>query len=100
MFGWGVSRHQYAEALLTSVSADKLVPYAQGKPFLDWLKKASGKGGFFEGAGFHLEDIVVPGVGHDVPPEMVHHMVRFINETLEGEADMTLGKRGSRESRI
>lgn len=34
------------------------------------------------------------------PPEMVPHMIRFINETLDSEQEMTVGKKGSRESRI
>ncbi|KAL6253289.1 hypothetical protein RBB50_001012 [Rhinocladiella similis] len=66
-----------------SGGSDKLVSYQHSKPFLDWLKKSIEKGGWFEGSGLYLEDIVYPGVGHEVPPDMVADMVRFINETLE-----------------
>lgn len=85
-----------------SGGADKLVPYAQGKPFLDWLKHVNGKGGFFEGSGLHFEDIIVDGAGHEVPPEMVTHMERFLLEILEGEGTMDVGKVGhvKRDCRI
>ncbi|EXJ85776.1 hypothetical protein A1O1_06144 [Capronia coronata CBS 617.96] len=76
--------------------SDKLVSYAHSKPFLDWLKKSIGPGGWFEGAGLYLEDIVYPGVGHDVPPAMVTAMVKFVNETLENGQDMTHAKLGSK----
>ncbi|KAJ9638079.1 uncharacterized protein PV06_04938 [Exophiala oligosperma] len=66
-----------------SGGSDKLVGYQHSKPFLDWLKKSVERGGWFEGSGLYLEDIVYPGVGHEVPPDMVTDMVRFINETLE-----------------
>ncbi|KIW28524.1 uncharacterized protein PV07_08182 [Cladophialophora immunda] len=76
-----------------SGGADKLVPYAHSKPFIDWLKAISGKGGWFEGSGFVLEDVVFEGIGHDVPSSMVPHMVRFVTETLEDEgvAAMEMG---------
>ena len=79
---------------------DKLVPYKMGEPFMEWLKKASGKGGVFEGGGLHLEDIVLQGVGHVVPPAMVEHMIRFVIRALDSDQEMAVGKRGSRESRI
>ncbi|KAH0835343.1 hypothetical protein AYO21_01562 [Fonsecaea monophora] len=81
-----------------SGGADKLVPYAHSKPFIDWLKAVSGKGGWFEGSGFVIEDIVFEGVGHDVPPSMVPHMVRFVTETLEDEgvAVMEMGEGAGR----
>jgi pimeloyl-ACP methyl ester carboxylesterase len=79
---------------------DKLVPYHASKPWLDWAKKAIGKGGWFEGGGLVLEDVVIEGCGHEVPHVMVPYMVRFVIETVEGERDMSVGKRGSRESRI
>ncbi|KIW11644.1 hypothetical protein PV08_10946 [Exophiala spinifera] len=66
-----------------SGGSDKLVSYQHSKPFLDWLKKSIEKGGWFEGSGLYLEDIVYPGVGHEVPPDMVSDMITFINETLE-----------------
>lgn len=79
-----------------SGGSDKLVGYAHSKPFLDWLKKATAKGGWFNGGGLYLEDIVYPGVGHEVPGSMVEAMVRFVMETLETEQDMSVGKLGSK----
>ena len=66
-----------------SGGADKLVPYAHSKPFVEWLKTVSGKGGWFEGSGLSIEDIVFDGVGHEVPSGMVDEMVRFVKESLE-----------------
>ena len=83
-----------------SGGADKLVPYRCGEPFLAWLKKAIGTGGWFENGGVVFEDMVFEGVGHEVPHAMVKELIRFVNETLEEEGEMTVGKKGSRESRI
>jgi pimeloyl-ACP methyl ester carboxylesterase len=83
-----------------SGGADKLVPYRCGEPFLSWLKEAIGKGGWFEHGGVVFEDILFDGVGHEVPHAMVKELVRFVGESLEGEAEMTVGKTGSRESRM
>jgi pimeloyl-ACP methyl ester carboxylesterase len=83
-----------------SGGADKLVPYRCGEPFLSWLKEAIGKGGWFEHGGVVFEDILFDGVGHEVPHAMVKELVRFVGESLEGEAEMTAGKTGSRESRM
>ena len=85
-----------------SGGADKLVPYAMGKPFLDWLKASMAPGGFFAGSGLVLEDVVVEGAGHEVPPEMVERMERFLLETLEDEkVELQVGKVGARrDSRI
>lgn len=82
--------------LTLSGGDDKLVSYNHSKPFLVWLKKAIGKGGWFEGAGLYLEDIVYPGVGHDVPPAMVTAMVKFVVDTLDNEQEMTQAKLGSK----
>lgn len=79
---------------------DKLVPYHASKPWLDWAKTAIGKGGWFEGGGLTLEDVVIEGCGHEVPYGMVPYMVSFVIETVEGEQDMTVEKRGTRQSRI
>ena len=68
-----------------SGGADKLVPYAHSKPFVDWLKTVSRKGGWFEGSGLVVEDIVFDSVGHDVPSPMVDEMVRLLRESLEDE---------------
>ncbi|KAK5086855.1 hypothetical protein LTS08_008262 [Lithohypha guttulata] len=84
-----------------SGGADKLVPYAQGKPFLDWLKASIAPDGFFTGNDLVLEDIVVNGAGHEVPPAMVEHMQRFLFETLENERCLAgAGKPSRRDSRI
>jgi pimeloyl-ACP methyl ester carboxylesterase len=79
---------------------DKLVPYHASKPWLDWAKTAIGKGGWFEGGGLVLKDVVIEGCGHEVPYEMVPYIVNFIVETVESDGDMTVGKRGRKESRI
>jgi pimeloyl-ACP methyl ester carboxylesterase len=83
-----------------SGGADKLVPYRCGEPFLSWLKTAIGKGGWYEQGGIVFEDMVFEGVGHEVPYAMVKELVRFVGKSLEGETEMTVGKRGSREYRI
>lgn len=83
-----------------SGGADKLVPYLMGKPFLDWLKKVCGSGGFFENGGLHFEDVIIPTAGHEVPPEMVAYMERFLIETIEDEGMTDTGKQGKRDSRI
>jgi pimeloyl-ACP methyl ester carboxylesterase len=106
-----------------SGGADKLVSYKMGEPFLNWLKSVTEHGGVFEDTGFRIEDVVFPGVGHEVsglvhvavllpvlslshlrfpnpflqlytykfqrlrieqcPPEMVPHMIKFIQDTLD-----------------
>lgn len=66
-----------------SGSADKLVPYKCGEPFLRWLKNATAPGGWFSGGGVVLEDLVFDGVGHDMSPSMVSEAHRFVLETLE-----------------
>ena len=78
--------------LCLSGGSDKLVNYSHSKPFLDWLKKSIAPGGWFEGRGLVLEDIVYPGVGHEVPSTMVGAMVRFVNEALESETEMGVEK--------
>ena len=78
-----------------SGGSDKLVPYRNGKSFLDWLKKATGRGGWFEGGGFHLEDIIIDGAGHEVTPEMVEPMVKFVHEAIESGTDKLVEKTNS-----
>ncbi|RMZ84336.1 hypothetical protein DV738_g549, partial [Chaetothyriales sp. CBS 135597] len=57
--------------LCLSGGADRLVPYKHAEPFMTWLKAATAPGtGFFEHGGLYLQDVVLPGVGHDVPPKM------------------------------
>lgn len=69
-----------------SGGADKLVPYAHSKPFVEWLQQSASKGGWFEKGGLVIEDVVFEGVGHDVPSTMVGEMRRFVTETLEADA--------------
>lgn len=76
--------------LCLSGGADKLVRREYCTPFLDWLKKSIGKGGWLEDMGTYLEDRVYPGVGHEVPGFMVDAMVNFVNETLDGETQISM----------
>ncbi len=83
-----------------SGGADKLVPYKMSEPFVGWLKKAVGKGGWFEGGGVVFEDKIFDGVGHEVPYGMAVELVRFVGESLEGEREMTVGKKGRGQGRL
>ena len=83
-----------------SGGADKLVPYRCAEPFLAWLKKAIGEGGWYENGEVVFEDVVFEGVGHEVPHAMVKELLRFVGESLEGEGEMTAAKRGIRDSRL
>lgn len=71
---------------------DDLVPYAAGKPFLDWFKDAvgSGDGGDSYGADtgiVHVEDNVYPEAGHEFSDEMRRDAVRFIVNAMTARAD-------------
>ncbi|KAJ1326308.1 phospholipase/carboxylesterase [Microdochium nivale] len=71
---------------------DDLVPYAAGKPFLDWFKDAvgSGDGGDSYGADtgiVHVEDNVYPEAGHEFSDEMKRDAVRFIVNATTARAD-------------
>ncbi|KAF2138544.1 uncharacterized protein K452DRAFT_361218 [Aplosporella prunicola CBS 121167] len=68
--------------LCLSGGADKLVPYACGKDFLDFLKKFIKED---EALGLVLEDLVYEGVGHEMTPAMSKRAVDFICETLAAE---------------
>ncbi|KAI4150743.1 MAG: hypothetical protein LQ340_003920 [Diploschistes diacapsis] len=63
--------------------ADKLVPYAQGAPFLQWLKRAIATDGWFKNNDIVLKDMVFDGVGHAMTPAMVKEAVSFMTESLE-----------------
>lgn len=78
-----------------SGGSDKLVPYATGKPFLDWLKRETSETGNFAGLGLHFEDVIIDGAGHEVPPEMVSHMERFLLRLMQDEA-LDASKLGSK----
>ena len=76
--------------------ADKLVPYKAAEPFLQWLKRAISKDGWFSDGGIVLEDIVFDGVGHEMSPDMVKEVVRFMGEIF----DKTEAAINSRPSKI
>lgn len=60
--------------------SDKLVPYAASEPFLRTLKSATESGGWADGADIKVQDLVFPGVGHEVSHEMTLAINRFVNE--------------------
>jgi hypothetical protein len=85
--------------LVLSGGADKLVGYQFAEPFLGWIKRASGKGGWFEDGGLYLRDVVFEGVGHEVPPGMVEEMLPFVNETMD-EIERDHAQKTRRKSKI
>jgi pimeloyl-ACP methyl ester carboxylesterase len=66
--------------LLLSGGADKLVPYRCGEPFLNFLKNALRT--YYRNGGIVLEDLVFDGVGHEISPDMVRELIRFVDEAL------------------
>lgn len=82
--------------LCLSGGADKLVPYSQSEPFLDWLKKAIKKDGWAGDLDIALEDIVDEKAGHEYSAKMRTEAVRFISETLAGEGGLKAGSRSSK----
>ena len=74
-----------------SGSADKLVPYKCGEPFIKWLKKAAGPDGWFSDGRLILEDIVFDGVGHEMSPGMLTEALRFVTQTLTNNEDAVPG---------
>ena len=82
--------------LCLSGGADKLVPYRQSEPFLNWLKSAIKRDGWAGDLGIVLEDIVDEEAGHAYSPKMQHEAVRFIVETLAGEGGLRTGSRSSK----
>ena len=66
---------------------DKLVPYAQGEPFLTWLKKALDKdSGWFNDHGAELEDIVDQDARHECSKYMRNEAERWLCDLLAGDA--------------
>ncbi|RYP89870.1 hypothetical protein DL770_004022 [Monosporascus sp. CRB-9-2] len=63
-----------------SGSADKLVPYSAGVPFLDFFKDAVAT--WYRDGNVYVEDNVYPEVGHQFDQEMVKDAVRFILDTV------------------
>lgn len=81
-----LNRSLKGKAILNiSGGKDKLVPYTASKTFLDYLKDATGPEGWWTGHQFTLEDVVVPGAGHEATPEMVERAVGFISGVVSGE---------------
>ena len=65
-----------------SGGADKLVPYACSRPFLQWLQKAIAPSGWFSNGNFFLQDIVCENIGRAMSPNMAKEINRFVVETL------------------
>ncbi|PBP15466.1 hypothetical protein BUE80_DR013801 [Diplocarpon rosae] len=69
--------------LVCSGGADKLVPYHCSKPFLDFLKDATGQEeGWYRDGNVSVEDNVYEGVGHAYSEEMARDTVRFVRKAL------------------
>ncbi|KAI5359552.1 putative alpha/beta hydrolase-1 [Septoria linicola] len=64
---------------------DKLVPHAQGKVFLDWLRRGIKEGGWAADQGIKLEDILDPGAGHEFSALMRKEAQRWICDLLSDE---------------
>lgn len=72
--------------LCLSGAKDRLVPYAQGEPFLTWLKKALDKrDGWFNDHDTELEDIVDPHGRHEFSAPMMREAERWLCDLLAGE---------------
>jgi pimeloyl-ACP methyl ester carboxylesterase len=78
--------------LLLSGGADKLVPYKSGEPFLLFLKSAIST--YYGHGGIVLEDLVFDGVGHEISPDMVKELIRFVDESLGAVTKGSESKRG------
>lgn len=79
-----------------SGGADKLVPYSESEPFLNWLKSAIKKDAWAGDLNIVLEDIVDEKAGHEYSAKMQTEAVRFISETLAGEGGLRTGSRSSK----
>ncbi|KAI1491152.1 hypothetical protein F5X96DRAFT_489724 [Biscogniauxia mediterranea] len=64
-----------------SGGADKLVPYATAKPFLDFLKTATTS--WYKDGAVSVEDNVYQGVGHEFNAEMRKDATRFILDAVD-----------------
>ncbi|KAF2399552.1 hypothetical protein EJ06DRAFT_511705 [Trichodelitschia bisporula] len=72
-------------ALVLSGGADKLVPPATGRVFIEYLKQAvDPKTGWWREGGFVLDERVYEGVGHEVTPRMAEEAVKWVGEYLAG----------------
>ncbi|KAF2170298.1 hypothetical protein M409DRAFT_64615 [Zasmidium cellare ATCC 36951] len=65
---------------------DRLVPYAQSKVFLEWLKRAIDKeSGWARDQNIQLTDIVDPDAGHEFSKTMREHAERWIIDYLSSD---------------
>lgn len=74
---------------------DKLVPYSQGKIFLDWLKRGISQGGWAADQKIALEDIQDPHAGHEFSAVMRKEAERWLCELLSDET-----RSANRESKL
>lgn len=81
-----------------SGGADKMVPYEFTVPFISWLKTAVVPGGILGDGGTVVEDIVLDGVGHEMTPDMVKEVIRFVVQSLDRISSRT--KCSPRQSKI
>jgi hypothetical protein len=68
--------------LVCSGGADKLVPYHCSKPFLQFIKNATG--GWYKDGNVYIEDNVYPGIGHAYSEDMLKDTIRFVNDAFAG----------------
>lgn len=67
---------------------DRLVPYAQSKIFLDWLKRGIDKdNGWAKDLNISLSDIVDPDSGHEFSKAMREHAERWIVDYLSDNSE-------------
>lgn len=85
------------QLILISGGSDKLVPYAKGAPFLEWLKGGLSPNGWCSDVDVVFEDMVVDNIGHEVTPKMYMEAVRFLGQALAtGKEDKRQTVRDSR----
>lgn len=71
-----------------SGAKDKLVPYAQGQPFITWLRKAADKdNGWFNDQGLEIEDIVDENGRHEFSAPMRKEAERWLCDYLARDND-------------
>ncbi|KAI1270670.1 hypothetical protein F5Y18DRAFT_369138 [Xylariaceae sp. FL1019] len=66
---------------ILSGGADKLVPYKDGKDFLDFFKDATS--GWWKEGNVYVEDNLYPKVGHKFEDEMLKDATRFVLDTVK-----------------
>ena len=83
--------------LCLSGGKDKLVPYAQGEPFLSWLKKAVDKNGWCGDMGIEVEDVLDADARHEFSQKMRVEAERWLCDLLGNEENDI---RPARESKL